>query len=387
MKNFLNYAKNRFLYNLIRILIIVGVGFLIGSCDVKASSYVPNDFSFIGKSGPGAVWVNPGNNSYGDIYTVVSDMSETTEFLNVVIATSTSMSSDTFKFGGANLQANYTYMLIPGRTAIVDGYELYVYLVQLSYDYGVERGCSSSGTNCYNTGVGWFYNTMSYNVVWSVLDVYNSDVLLDPSSSATYEKVDEILQDVGQVNDKLDQAEETRKGIWQTIKDLPNAFLDMLKSLFIPEDGYFEDWFNDLSSFFEEKLGFLATPFTIIIDFINRYLELDSSSDIVINIPEITVPNFEDHVIVEATTFNWSETLKSKEALNTLWQLYLAFVDVYLILNFINFCENKYNRIFGGDTTQYEYYTVEDSYTYDNNTGEVLSSRRNERTTTRKKVE
>lgn len=65
----------------------------------------------------------------------------------------------------------------------------------------------------------------------------------------------------------------------------------------------------------------------------------------------------------------------------------MSFIDVYLILNFINLCESKYNRIFGGDTTNYEYYTVEDSYTFDNDTGEVLSARRNERTTTRKKVE
>lgn len=207
--------------------------------------------------------------------------------------------------------------------------------------------------------------------------------------STSYEPFGEEIckNKIDETNDKLDQAENTRKGIWETIKDLPNQFMNMLKGLFIPEDGYFEYWFNDLKSFFETKLGFLATPFTIFVEFIEKYLELDSSADIIINIPDITVPNFEDYVIVHATSFNWTETLKSKDSLNALWQLYLAFIDVYLILNFINFCETKYNRIFGGDTANYEYYTVEDSYTYDNNTGEVLSSRRNERKTTRKKVE
>lgn len=202
---------------------------------------------------------------------------------------------------------------------------------------------------------------------------------------------------------KLDEQNETSKGILGKIGDLisyinpasENFFvyklidllLDLLKKLFIPEDGYFELWFNDLKMFFEDKLGFLATPFTIIIDFINRYLDLNPSEDIIINIPDITVPNFEEHIIVKATTFNWSQLLKSKDSLNTLWQLYLSFVDVFLILNFINLCENKYNRIFGGDTTNYEYYTVEDSYNVDVNTGEVKSMRRNERKTTRKKVD
>ena len=124
----------------------------------------------------------------------------------------------------------------------------------------------------------------------------------------------------------------------------------------------------------------------IFIDFVNMYLNLDSNTDVVINIPDIYVPNFEEYKIISATTFNWSELLKSKESLNTLWQLYLAFVDVFLILNFINLCESKYNRIFGGDTSNYEYYTVEDSITYDNDTGEVTGRRMNERRTTRKKV-
>lgn len=170
-------------------------------------------------------------------------------------------------------------------------------------------------------------------------------------------------------------------------KDLLDGILEGLKKLFIPEDDYFKNWFDDFKTYFEEKLGFIATPFTIIIDFVNSYLNLSSSNDIIIDVPDITVPNFEENKIISATTFNWSQTLRSKQALNTLWQLYLSFIDVYLILNFINLCESKYNRIFGGDTTNYEYYTVEDSYTFDNDTGEVLSARRNERTTTRKKVE
>lgn len=188
-------------------------------------------------------------------------------------------------------------------------------------------------------------------------------------------------------SNKLDEANETSKGIWATIKDLPNQFLNMLKGLFIPDDDYFSNWYTDFKEYIELKLGFLATPFTIFLDFIETYLDLSSSDDIVISIPDVTVPNFEDHTIISATTFNWSELLRSKSSLNNLWQLYLDFIDVYLILNFLSLCERTYNRIFGGDTSNYEYYTVEDSYTYDSDTGEVLSARRNERTTQKRKVE
>lgn len=200
-------------------------------------------------------------------------------------------------------------------------------------------------------------------------------------TSTTFEPYGEEI-----CKNKLDEQNETSKGIWATIKDLPNSFMNMLKGLFIPEDDYFKEWFNELKLYFENKLGFLVTPFSIIIDFINRYLELNPKDDIIINVPDINVPNFEDNIIIEKTSLNWSQLLKSKESLNMLWELYLAFIDVFLILNFINLCENKYNRIFGGDTTQYEYYTVEESYTINDNTGEATNHRLNERKTTRKRV-
>lgn len=214
---------------------------------------------------------------------------------------------------------------------------------------------------------------------------------------------------IDDTNNKLDEAENTRKGIWETIKSIPstignfftdlgdkiggfftnllNGILDGLKSLFIPEDGFFKTWFSDFKTFIEDKLGFLSTPFTIFIDFIESYSDLSSSNDIVINIPDITVPNFEDYKIISATTFNWSQTLKSKTSLLNLWNLYLDFIDVFLILNFIGLCERTYNRIFGGDTSNYEYYTTEDTYNVDVKTGEVLSSKHKEKTTHRKKVD
>lgn len=181
-----------------------------------------------------------------------------------------------------------------------------------------------------------------------------------------------------------EKAEETRKGIWQTIKDLPGKILDMLKGLFIPGNDYFSNWFNSMKTFFEEKLGFLVTPFDILFSFINNFLDLNDG-DAIINIPNITVPNFENSIIIKAQAFNWSDLLKSKPAFKTLWNLYLDFVDVFLIVNFLNLSLNTYNRIVGNNDISYDYYTVEDSYSYDVNTGEVLSARRNERKTQRKR--
>lgn len=237
---------------------------------------------------------------------------------------------------------------------------------------------------------------------------YNNEtfnVMLQEGSIATsYEEYGKQVckNRIDDTNKKLDEQNETSKGILGKLKDLlsyinpfsDNFFvykliellIDALKSLFIPKDGFFMDWWNDFKSYMNLKLGFLTKPIDIFISFISGYLNL-SDSNIIINIPDITVPNFEDHIIIHSQSFNWKELLQSKTSLNNLWQLYLDFIDVFLIFNFIGLCESVYARIFGGDTSNYEYYTVDDSYYYDNSTGEVSgASKHSERTTFRKKV-
>lgn len=200
---------------------------------------------------------------------------------------------------------------------------------------------------------------------------------------------------------RLDEANETSKGILGKIKDilsyinpfsenffaykLVELIINGLKSLFIPSDDFFSNWWNDFKSFMEAKLGFLTKPLDIFITFISSYLNL-SEDNIIINIPDITVPNFEDNILIHSQTFNWKELLQSKTSFNNLWQLYLDFVDVFLIFNFIGLCEGVYARIFGGDTSNYEYYTVEDSYYFDSSTGEVAETgKHSERTVTKRK--
>lgn len=423
MKDFLRYSKNRFLYSFFKLLILIAIGFLIGSLKVNAAIV---QYKFIDYDSTSST-LKRTNFAANEEYTYTRDYvlfnGNERFFAFSYCATAR------FDFGFPNDIEGVTSRIgySTGGSCNVQGYQGSVYTV-----YFVAQQINDAGNGnlsiMFNTKV---INTANYNVFIDVLSLTSVDSIPAGVQIPTYDgefntlntKIDSVDQALSEVkkaqegqtaeqkktNDKLDQAENTRKGIWETIKSIPgtignffdnlgtkigNFFKDLLdgileglKKLFIPEDNYFKNWFDDFKTYFEEKLGFIATPFTIIIDFVNSYLNLSSSNDIIIDVPDITVPNFEENKIISATTFNWSQTLRSKQALNTLWQLYLSFIDVYLILNFINLCESKYNRIFGGDTTNYEYYTVEDSYTFDNDTGEVLSARRNERTTTRKKVE
>lgn len=321
--------------------------------------------------------------------------------------------SKKFTFNDANVLKSYLYSNGTLGTGpdwgIVEYFSIYK---NIDYTFQVNKICTNCSFCLYDSNKDLisctaYLNQSSINFNSGNATYFSFSIAKDSTLILSAENV--CVNRIDDTNNKLDEAENTRKGIWETIKSIPstigNFFTDLgnkisgffkellegiiqaLKDLFIPGENYFSTWYNDFKDYMEQKLGFLLTPFSIFIDFIETYSNLSSSSDIVINIPDITVPNFEEHKIVSATSFNWSQTLKSKTSLLNLWNLYLDFIDVFLILNFIGLCEKTYNRIFGGDTSNYEYYTTEDTYNVDVKTGEVLSSKHKEKTTHRKKVD
>lgn len=89
-----------------------------------------------------------------------------------------------------------------------------------------------------------------------------------------------------EVLDKFDEAENTRKGIWQTIKDLPVQFLNMLKSLFIPDDFSFLDNFKES---LENKLGFIAEVPLSVLDFLLNLVTSDWEEFNSITFPSIDI--------------------------------------------------------------------------------------------------
>lgn len=62
------------------------------------------------------------------------------------------------------------------------------------------------------------------------------------------------------------------------IQNLINALLNMFTGLFIPADGYFENYFTRINDFFDSRLGFLYTPFDLLIRFLSALPSADHSS-------------------------------------------------------------------------------------------------------------
>lgn len=118
---------------------------------------------------------------------------------------------------------------------------------------------------------------------------------------------DKINQSVQQGNQLQKEANETGKGILGKITDFFGSFfeniINALKSLFIPEDGYFSEFFTRLNDFFSEKLGFLYEPIELFLDFLNAIQNASVGASPGLTFPEI---KWEDDLIVPETHVDFS---------------------------------------------------------------------------------
>ncbi len=172
----------------------------------------------------------------------------------------------------------------------------------------------------------------------------------DPNSELLG-KQDEIISQQKELN-------ETSKGIWDTLKDvlsyinpfsenffvykLIELLIDGLKSLFIPQDGFFDTFFSDLKNWFEERLGFLFYPFDLIIDVLSRMINLDFTEP-VFKIPNINEP-FTNTKLISATDYNLNSLLDNS-TFKYIHDIYLIFVDSIIIFGLVNLAKNKFDEV------------------------------------------
>jgi len=197
-----------------------------------------------------------------------------------------------------------------------------------------------------------------------------------------------------------EETAKTTKNIFQQLIELPGKIIngitsalssivsligDLLKSLFIPSDDYLQGWFTDVQGSIETQLGFLAYPFTWILEVLGKFLTLSDTGSYVISWSALKVPNFEDFTLISAGSYDLASLLSNK-TIKAFHDMYLIILDALMVLAFMSLCMNTYNKVFGGDQDNYEYISVDEGYTADPETGEVTSMWGRSRKTTRKKV-
>jgi len=163
-------------------------------------------------------------------------------------------------------------------------------------------------------------------------DLENStNFIIDNNNKNT----NKITNEQKKTNDKLDKAEETRQGIWETIKSLPGKFLDMLKGLFIPDNFDFLDNFKES---LENKLGFIAEVPLSVIDFI---LDLATASWEEFN--SITLPSIE----MFGVHFWNSQEISLQEAID-IFSPYKYVTDVICVILCVNTLRKWHDKFASG---------------------------------------
>lgn len=170
---------------------------------------------------------------------------------------------------------------------------------------------------------------------------YNDDTLYDAITDlavkiGTYPSWTDRTIDIQK--DTLD----TSKGIWESIKSLPDTITDKLKGLFVPDEGFFSEYFNRLQTFFSEKLGFLVYPFDFIVTFLQKYLDI-GEGDGTLHLPDFEIMNVK---IFNQTDFNLKNSMSS--FLGEYYGIYFAFVDFIILVGLVNLALKKFNSISGG---------------------------------------
>lgn len=173
---------------------------------------------------------------------------------------------------------------------------------------------------------------------------------------------DKIIESNNKTQEAIKEQTEVSKNIFEKIGDIlsyinpfsPNFFvykliellLEMLKSLFIPSDNFFNDWLVDMNDYFSDRFGILYYPIDLVIDFLTRVVNISSNigDSCILTTSEFSLFGT---VLLRSFTFDFN-TIIENETFKNIYNIYLVVMDVILSLMLINFAKNTFAEVFGG---------------------------------------
>lgn len=183
------------------------------------------------------------------------------------------------------------------------------------------------------------------------LNPINSSPVIDEpieenENDNTVNAINELNSSIEEQTNAIVESIGVQRNIFQQIVDLPNTiisgFLNMLKSIFIPSDDFFSDFFSDLFDWFTDRLGFLSYPLELIVNILNRILNINFAEPI-LEIPNIYEP-ITNELLIHETSFNFNSLLEN-ETLKTVHDIYLIIIDAGIIFGLVNLAKSKFEEV------------------------------------------
>ncbi len=232
-------------------------------------------------------------------------------------------SYDFYLYGGNGIRAgNYASVSFPLHSSYEDGECTFVVNNKIGFQSGR-----------------FFYNDS------------NSSIYCQTFLPPTVQQVEQNIQKE-QVEQQKEQ-NKTSKGIWETLKSIPEMIADKFKGLFIPSDGYFDSLTTEFQNYFSERLGVIYELPEALIGILQQFVDFEPLTDgYYIPIPEVVIPirledgTTEDFTILEAQDYKFD--FLSEGPIGILYTFYRSFCWLTCILSLMGLALRKYNQITGG---------------------------------------
>lgn len=151
---------------------------------------------------------------------------------------------------------------------------------------------------------------------------------------------DKIVNNQNQnTNQIVDAMEENTNTTVTAIENHGNFIIEGLKGLFIPSDDFFKTYFDDLSVWFSDRLGFLFFPIEVFLEIIELFMGV-TDVDFVLTLPPLKVSGY---YLWEEMSFNFTEFANTH--FGFLLEKLRLVTGVYLIFCFLQWCHDKWEEV------------------------------------------
>lgn len=207
----------------------------------------------------------------------------------------------------------------------------------------------------YPNSVLHYHNNTEYSVYLRFLNIVlydEADYYSLLNDIKDQDQANSIINSNNETNNKLDEAENTRKGIWETIKSLPgnivNLLVDGLKSLFIPTETQISEVIEE-SKELSDNFGFIGEGVNFSVQLFTSLLNISQSTGCV-DFPEFSL-DFSNIEFIGYSIKFWDK--KSVCLADNQWFgansngiVVVRFIStVILIIIFLNFCYKAFFRV------------------------------------------
>lgn len=133
-------------------------------------------------------------------------------------------------------------------------------------------------------------------------------------------------------------------GILDAILAIPTKIVDGIKalilSLFLPSEGFMEEFIADISSTFEDRMGILTYPISVLYEFFDHLLDVGEEEPIF----KWSAWKYEGHTFIPSGSFNLNSLLENG-SFAMIHDIYLLLVDAGIVFGLIQLLRRKYDSI------------------------------------------